>query len=332
MRTTRPNSVRRRQFLALAAVLAWPPAARAQPRRDPPPGGKHRVVVRCTWSIKFEQAYKPTFNQALSRALAGLGFVEGVNLELVPQFLSEAPRETQVRLLAELASTRVDAVVVGGVEEARRVRALGDSIPIVAWDIPDPVAQGFAGTLARPGGNVTGLTYGYREMVVKQVHYLQRLVPQLSTVASVYGEGSHEALLIEAALSAAGLGLKRFDRLSQLAEAAPTLRQQGVQAMMIRTRDATEMAKAALRGRLASIGFFDTDAEAGLLASYGEHYIDLVQRIAQVTASLLRGASPAETPFAEPRRFRLALNRSTARALDLTIPTDVLLSADEVYG
>jgi putative ABC transport system substrate-binding protein len=324
--------MRRRAFLLFLGT-AWSGglAARTEPLRNPPPGGKHRVVVRCSWGAKFEQSYNPTFNQALSRALASLGFVEGANLELVYQLLSDETRETQVRLLAELASKRVDAVVVGGEEDARRVLAVGDSIPIVAWDIPDPVAQGFARSLARPGGRVTGLTYGYREMVAKQVHFLQRLVPHLSAVAFPGGAGTHNSMIVEAALSAARLGSKRFDRVSHLVEAAPALRQQGVQAVMIRTRDATLVAKAAIRGRLASIGFFDTDAEAGLLASYGEHYFDLVHRIAQVTASLLRGASPAETPFVEPMRFKLALNRSTARALDLKIPPDVLLAADELY-
>ena len=322
----------RRRFLGSAALIAWPVTAGAQGRRDPPPGGKHRVVVRCTWGAALERSYDPTFQQALSRAMASLGFVEGVNFELIYQLLSDEPRETQVRLLAELATKRVDAVVVGGEEETRRVLAVGDSIPIVAWDIPDPVAQGFARSLARPGGSVTGLTYGYREMVAKQVHLLQRLVPGLSIVASAYRPGTRENQIVEAALSAAGLGYRRFDRLSELVEAAPTLRQQGVQAVMIRTRVATQVAKAAMRGRLASIGFFDTDAEAGLLASYGEHYFDLVHRIAQVTASLLRGASPAETPFVEPTRFKFTLNRSTARALDLEIPPDVLLLADHLYG
>src|SRR5688572_23306342 len=111
----------RRGFLGTAALIAWPLALRAQPRRDPPPGGKHRVVVRCTRGATFGQSYNPTFNPALSRALASMGFVEGVNLDLVYQLLSDEPRETQVRLLAELASKRVDAVVVGGEEDARRV-------------------------------------------------------------------------------------------------------------------------------------------------------------------------------------------------------------------
>ena len=325
----------RRGFLRVVTLAGAPLLSGAQPLRQPTAEGKYRVVLRMIWGASFERQSNPGFIKALSRALADLGYVEGANLELVKHHLPDATPEGRKAMLAELTSSRVDAVVVVGGGDARRVRDATRTVPIVAWSISDPVGMGLAKSFTRPGGNLTGLTYGFREVIGKHLHFLRRLVPGLSgVVAFAGGMMRYDNILAEGAARAAGLRFKLYLDMKELGEDLPSLRERAFQAAItVGVGDrAKELAEMAARSGVAMVGVFDSDAEAGMLASYGEHYYDLVLRIAQMVAALLRGADPADTPFMEPTRFKFTLNRSTARALGLEIPPDLLVLADHVYG
>lgn len=324
----------------MAGMLAAPAVGVAGP---PSPGNrKFRVIVRAIWRRAHEgDPLVGAFMEPLSRALAAMGFKEGVNLELVRHYLSDVTPEVRRRYLDQLGEEGVDAIIVTGDEEAKLARRATRKTPIIAWDVHDPVKAGVAESFVRPGGNVTGLTYGRSHLFVKQVQFLLMLMPKLTGVAGFIAQRQFSAAMnnslegqFEEAARDSGLRHRKFVSSPQALAAMGGLRSEGFQAIiyvgMALPPGARRHADQALNHGIATMGGFDSQARVGMLASYGEHVSDLVQRLAQLTAHILRGGNPAETPFMEPMRMRLTINGATARALGLELSPELKILADEV--
>ena len=213
------------------------------------------------------------------------------------------------------------------------------TIPIVLLIVGDPVGWGFAKSLARPGGNVTGVSSNILEVVEKRMHLLKELVPSLSRVAVLWNSqnAGQEAMANKAVSGARSLRLQcealAFHGPSELQSALT--RATFAQALFVVADPVTfdqraSIAQFALVQRLAMFGSYPEDAQAGALASYGPNLTDEYRKGATYVDKILRGAKPAELPIEEPTTYELTINVNTAKTLGINIPQSMLLRADKV--
>jgi putative tryptophan/tyrosine transport system substrate-binding protein len=203
----------------------------------------------------------------------------------------------------------------------------------------DPVATGLAANLAKPGGNVTGVTVGAPELAGKRLELVREALPGLSRVAVLRDPTSEPAIMQETEAAARALKLRPLvftvrapDDFDGAFKAAVSQRAQAVlvnETSML-TADRAKLAELAVRNRLPAVGSLKFSAEAGFLMSYGPDFSDLVRRAASLVDRILKGAKPADLPFEQPTKFELVINLKTAKALDLSIPRPLLLRADHV--
>jgi putative ABC transport system substrate-binding protein len=276
--------------------------------------------------------------RALTEGLRDLGYVEGRNIAFERRY-ADGRVEQLPDLAAELVQLRMDVIVTGSnihVAAAKRATA---TIPIVMVAAGDPVGAGFIASLARPGGNITGLSAdASREIQGKNLALLKEIVPRLSrvgVVGQVLSQGGFAAL--EAAARHLNVALEVVDIRGpddfESAFAAMVGRRVG--AVIVGAGPQTYMrrqqiADLALKHRLPAITTLNEFAQAGLLMSYGANLPDLYRRAASYVDKILRGAKPADLPVEQPSKFELIINLKTAKALGLTIPQSLLLRADEV--
>jgi putative ABC transport system substrate-binding protein len=276
--------------------------------------------------------------RALADGLSDLGYVDGRNLMFEGRYAG-VRMERLPDLAAELVRLRVDVIVTGSnpyVAAAQRATA---TIPIVIVASADPVGAGFVASLARPGGNITGLTVDASpEMFAKNLGLLTELVPRLSRVG-VLRQADREAggfAELEATARRLNVALDVVDirSVDELAGAFATMTGKRVGAVIIAGPvfylRRQQVADLALKHRLPAIHVLKEYAQAGLLMTYGPNLVDLYRRAASYVAKILSGVKPAELPVAQPAKFDLVINLKTAKALGLTIPQSVLLRADEV--
>jgi putative ABC transport system substrate-binding protein len=282
---------------------------------------------------------------AFKRALKELGYIVGENTILEERF-AENHLERLPALAAELVANRVDIVVAVSPTAIRAARAVTQTIPIVmAFNGRDPVEAGFAATLARPGGNTTGVTSMSKDVAPKWIELLAELVPGLKRVAVLQSEDDPSpAAMIDALAAAAerkGIELQivkvKVRDIDRYAEAFSTIASGGGQAVVLLpapefTRDRARLVELANRYRLPSVSMFAEFALVGGLVSYGPDMADLSSRAVTYVDKILKGANPGELPIERPRKFALVINRRTAKALGLRIPPALLLDADEVIG
>jgi putative ABC transport system substrate-binding protein len=276
--------------------------------------------------------------RALTEGLRDLGYVEGRDFVFERRY-ADGRLERLPDLAAELVRQRVDVIVTGSnihVAAAKRATA---TIPIVMVAAGDPVGAGFIATLARPGGNITGLSAdASREIVGKNLALLKEIVPRLSRVG-VVGQltllGGVAAL--ETAARQLNVALEVVDIRSpdDFEGAFATMVGKRVGAIIVNAGPLTYMrrqhiADLALKHRLPAITGLNEFAQAGLLMSYGPNLPDMYRRAASYVAKILRGAKPGDLPVEQPTKFELVINLKTAKALALTIPQSLLLRADEV--
>jgi putative ABC transport system substrate-binding protein len=276
--------------------------------------------------------------RALTEGLRDLGYVEGRNIVFERRY-ADGRVERLPDLAAELVQLRMDVIVTGSnihVAAAKRATA---TIPIVMVAAGDPVGAGFIATLARPGGNITGLSAdASREIVGKNLALLKEIVPRLSRVG-VVGQltllGGVAAL--ETAARQLNVALEVVDIRSpdDFEGAFATMVGKRVGAVIVNAGPLTYMrrqqiADLALKHRLPAITGLNEFAQAGLLMSYGPNLPDMYRRAASYVAKILRGAKPGDLPVEQPTKFELVINLKTAKALGLTIPQSLLLRADEV--
>jgi putative tryptophan/tyrosine transport system substrate-binding protein len=275
---------------------------------------------------------------ALHEGMHDLGYVEGRNV-VFEQRYAGGQMERLPELAAELVRLRVDVIVTGSTVHVEAVRRATTTIPIVMVFTADPVGSGFVASLARPGGNVTGLSADSSpELWAKYLAFLKEIVPKLSRVG-VIGQASARAGFaeLETASRKLSLALDVADLHSpdDFDGAFAALVGKRVGAIVIVIGPLTYLLKeriadAALKSRLPAITNAGEFPQAGLLMSYGPNLPDLYRQAATYVDKILRGVSPANLPVEQPSKFELIINLKTAKALDLALPQSLLLRADAV--
>jgi len=320
----------RRTFLASSILLAAS-SARAQPVRKIP-------AIGYLWHAGNAKEEHPYF-EALAEGFAKLGYVDGQSIKLVHRFPNEMPERFKA-MAAELVALNVD-VLMGGQTATPYLRDATTKIPIVFMFIPDPVGMKLVQTLARPGGNMTGLSNFGGEIAGKRLQLLKEIVPNLSRVAFLINPNQPSAgVQLEAFQAAANqleLGLRTFEAraLHEIEPAFDAMVSGGMQAMVpaqggIFFQGRAIIPKLALARHLPMVASSRETFEYGALVSYGPDLIEICRRSAIYADKILRGAKPGDLPVEQPTKFELFINLRTAKALGLTIPTLLLPRADEV--
>jgi len=277
---------------------------------------------------------------AFRRGLRELGYVEGKNI-VIEELWADGKADRLPALVAELVRLKVDVIISAGPTVTRAVKEANVTTPVVMGFDDDPVGSGFVSSLARPGGNITGLSSLSPGLSAKQLELLKEIIPRLSRVAvlgSLIHPGTAQSLQeMEFAARALKVQLQYLDVVDpkHIETAFGAARKERADAVLVLTSIATNLRRRqivdlALKNRLPAIYFTTEWAEAGGLLTYGASYTDLFHRAATYVDKILKGAKPADLPIEQPTKFELVINLKTAKALGLTIPQSLLVRADEV--
>jgi len=279
--------------------------------------------------------------EAFRQGLRELGYVEGKNIVIEWRYLEGKP-DRLLSLAAELVRLKVDIIVTAGPLATRAAKEGTSTIPVVMAQDPDPVGNGFVASLARPGGNITGLSRLAPELSGKRLELLKEIIPKLSRVA-VFGTstqpGSAQMIReVELAAKAFGVKLQYLDLLSPkdietAFREAGKGRADGVLMLVaggVAGAHRTEIVELAVKSRLPVIYSGREYLEAGGLISYGVSITDLDRRAATYVDKILKGAKPADLPVEQPIKFEFIVNLKAAKQIGLTIPPNVLARADKV--
>jgi putative ABC transport system substrate-binding protein len=290
-------------------------------------------VFACSGSVPSLDAFR--------QGLQELGYVEKQNI--VIECRSAGGSNDRLRQLAvELVQMKVDVIVAAGDEPvARAAHEATRTIPIVMTNVGDPVATGLVRSLARPGGNVTGLVTVAPELSAKRLELLHEAFPHVSRVAVFRNPANreHDAPMTELTAAAPALGVqlqtidvRAPDDFDNAFASITTGRAQAILTLPdpLTVGPARRIAEFAAKSRLPGIYHRRESIEAGGLMAYGPSYNALFRRAAYFVDKILKGAKPADLPVEQPTRFDLVINLKTAKALGLTIPQSLLLRADEV--
>jgi len=324
----------RRAFISTLAggLLAAPLAAEAQ---------QAAKIARIGY-LALNRAAAPDVLEAFLQGLRDLGYVEGRNV-VIEYRDAEGKAERLPALAAELVALKVEVIVAPGTLAALAAKQATGTIPIVFPSVGDPVTEGLVTSLARPGGNVTGLSNLTPELVGKGLELLKQAVPGVSRVAVLWQPGGSERTekdnLKAADVAARALAVRLqfveargpadFDRaFSDMTRARASALTVWPYAMFINER--RRLVDLAAKHRLPTVYGVREFVVAGGLMSYGPARADLFRRAATYVDRILKGAKPADLPVEQPTKFELVINLKTAKALGLTIPQSVLGRADEV--
>jgi putative ABC transport system substrate-binding protein len=322
----------RREFITLlgGAAVVWPLAAPAQQ------AGKLRTVG--ILGPTLPPVWAP-WTAALVQRLRELGWVEGHTVALEYRW-SEGRSERLAEIAAEVARLKPDVIVTAGtaVPALKRVTS---AIPIVFALGRDPVGEGLVASLARPGGNITGLSTQVTDLAGKRLGLLREIVPsvrKIAVLAEVEDSGSlRERAEVESVARALGLDVATLDLHRPDEELSPAFEalKGRVDALYVGTGPLVTLRRyhifsLALAARLPAIGGLRGYAQSGCLISYGPDYADLFRRAADYVDKILRGANPGDLPVQQPTKFELLINLNTAKTLGIEIPTKFLFTADEV--
>ena len=278
--------------------------------------------------------------EAFRNGLRDLGYVEGKNIGIEWRFADGIPDRLPAQA-AELVRLKVDIIVSAGSTPTRAARAATSTIPIVMANDNDPVGDGFVASLARPGGNITGLSNFAPELSGKRLEILREVVPKLSRVA-VLGTSTNPAFTqvmkeVEPAAKAFGLKLQYLDVLDAkdietAFRAASKGRAEGVlvltSAILVSQR--AQIVELAVKNRLPAIYSNSQFVDAGALMFYGVNVLDLDRRTATYVDKILKGRTPQDLPVEQPMKFEFIVNLKSAKQIGLTIPPNVLVRADKV--
>jgi putative ABC transport system substrate-binding protein len=273
-------------------------------------------------------------------ALRELGYVEGQNIVIEYRF-AEGRVDRLPTLAVELARLPVDVIVTWGTPAAWAAKHATSTLPIVIAAALDPVAQGLVPSLARPGGNLTGVTGSLLETTAKTVEVLKDAVPGLTRVAILWNPDNpgNKVGLREAQVAAQALGMQsqplEVRDPNEFESAFAAMARERAEALLVIPEQLflthrTRLAALALEHRLPTMYERREFVEVGGLMSYGISFRDNFRRAAAYVDKILRGAKPGDLPIEQPMRFELVMNLKTAKALGLTIPPSILFQADEV--
>jgi putative ABC transport system substrate-binding protein len=321
---------RRDLLLALGASALTPPLAcfaQNQPK---------------VWQIGFLAADSASTGgyDSFRQGMRGLGYVEGKTCVIRPRF-ADGRYERLPGLAQELVRSKVDVIVAGTTLSVQAAKTATTSIPIVMVAIPDPVGEGYAASLSRPGGNVTGLSTIVTEASAKHIELLRGVIPNLSRIAVLINPSNPSDSLILEQISGAAFssGVKvvpvEAGTAAEIEAAFVAMARARVEAAIVTAdplfdvqRD--QIARLAVKNRLPTICSNSEATEAGGLMSYGQDLTDQYRRAATYVDKILKGAKPSELPVEQPLVLELVVNRKTAKALGLALPKELLLRADRV--
>ena len=323
--------MRRREFITLlgGAAAAWPLAARAQQSGKLPTIGFLGGATPSAWS---------NWSAAFVQRLHELGWSEGRTVSIEYRW-AEGRHERAAEIAAEFVRLKVDVIITsGGVLPAAKQAT--STIPIVFAVANDPVGAGFVSSLARPGGNITGLSLQTTDLAAKRLELLREVVPSIRRLGILANVGNPAAVPeieeVRAAARILGLeiSLSEMRRGEDIASAFVAFKS-GAEALYVCTDPLVLAQRArintlALAARLPTIYGPREHVEAGGLMSYGANFPDLFRRSAELVDKILRGAKPSDLPVEQPVKFDLIINLTTAKALGIEFSPTLLARADEV--
>jgi putative ABC transport system substrate-binding protein len=324
----------RRAFLAGAvALLVAPLAAETQ---------QANKVARIGY-LGTRRGVSPHLPEAFRQGLRDLGYVEGRNV-VIEYRNNEGKNERLPALAAELVALKVDLILAAATPHALAAKQATRTIPIVFAATGDAVADGLVTSLARPGGNITGLSFFTPELVGKRLELLKQTVPAVSRVAVLWnpgglGESTEKDVLKRAEVAARAIGVQLqfveargpadFDRVfSDMTRARAGALTVLTSAMLFEARK--RLVDLVAKSRLPAVYPWREFVDAGGLMAYGPDLADLFRRAATYVDRILKGAKPGDLPVEQPTKFELVINLKTAKALGLTIPPSLLQRADHV--
>jgi len=325
----------RRKFLVAlgASVIAAPLSSFAQQQ-----GKIWRVGFLAQRHVNFIDSdnYYGPFRQGMQN----LGYVEGKNL-IIEWRSAEGKNERLPSLAAELVNFKVDVIVTVGAPAISAAQKATATIPIVMGGTSDPVGFGFVSSLARPAGNITGLSNMAADVRLKQLEMLLAIVPKVSRVAVLVNPSNTASIKnlekVQAAAEKRGVKILRADAGTpqEIENAFTWMREQNAAALIVvldqfLLQQKSQIAELTAKYRLPAVTSDRAYSESGVLMSYGTNLADQYRRAATYVDKIFKGAKPGDLPVEQPTKFELVINSKTAKSLGLTIPQSLLISADKV--
>jgi putative tryptophan/tyrosine transport system substrate-binding protein len=325
------SDLRRRDFISLlgGAAAGWPLRAQAQPS-----GKAHRIgFLGGTSHAEYGRLV-----DAMRMGLRQLGYEEGKNI-IIEYRWAEGRYDRLPQLAAELVNLNVNVIVAPATPSAQAAKQATSTIPIVLIS-GDPIAAGLVASLARPGGNLTGLTFFFAEICAKRVELIKEAIPSLTRIAVFVNPANPATSIPLTAMQRTASALKselvpiEVTTPDDIAAAIVTVATRRAQALVtiedpLITSNARKIADFALQNRVPMIGF-RPQAEAGALLEYGVDLADLFSRSASFVDRILKGAAPADLPIERAVKFEVIVNLKSAKTLGIELPTSLLLRANEV--
>jgi putative ABC transport system substrate-binding protein len=318
--------------------LDWRPPRRAARRR-----AQQAAKIARIGYLSLDTATSAGNREAFLQGLRDLGYVEGRNVVIEVRD-AEGRNERLPALAAELVALKVDVIVAPSTPGAMAAKQATKTIPVVFTALSDPVTSGLVTSLARPGGNITGVSFLAPEQVGKRLERLKEAVPGVSRVAVLWQPGdvpetTAKNLLKEAEVAARALGVRvQFVEArgpADFGRAFSEMTKAHADALSVLTsakffNERRRLVDLAAKHRLPAVYPWREGADSGGLMSYGPNVADLYRRTAFYVDKILKGAKPGDLPVEQPTKFELVINLKTAKALGLTIPPSLLQRADQV--
>jgi putative tryptophan/tyrosine transport system substrate-binding protein len=325
--------MRRREFIVLVGgtVAVWPLALHAQqPKKIPRVG-----VLWHAGSAEEEAEYL----FVLIKAFNDLGYIDGKTIQLEHRFPAEQPERFRA-LARDLVESKVDLIIAVAGIGGKEAKQATSTIPIVLVADPDPVGNGLADSLARPGGNVTGLSLMAVDLSGKRLGLLREIVPNLSRFAIIVDPRDVFSMRIRVGYENTGKAQGIFTQVVAVSspeaidQAFAAIARDGFDGAVVigpmLLNDRVRVGAAALAHKIPTLAGVSEMVPHGLLLSYGPDIPDYFRKAVGYADKVLKGARPADLPIEQPTRFRLVVNLKIAKALGLTVPNSLLINADEV--
>jgi putative tryptophan/tyrosine transport system substrate-binding protein len=323
----------RRQFITALSGTAfvWPLTVRAQ---------QPNKIPRIGLLSPFAASDTALWDQAFLQGLRNLGWVDGKSI-IVERRYAEGRSDRLPTLVAELIRLKVDVIVTSVSNDSLAAKNATKDIPIVMAAAGDPVAIGIVESLSRPGGNITGLSQMTPDLTGKRLELLREIAPNVASVAVLFNPDDPISRLSlneiqpsarKLAVAVRALEVRNPADLDKALHDAAGARVDALAIMPnpVFVTNLKQIAEFALQNRLPSMFHLREFADEGGLLSYGVDRADLYRRAATFVDKILKGAKPADLPIEQPTKFDLAINLKTAKALGLTVPSSLLVTADEV--